>query len=534
MNGNDQGAAVLHIPDQQSGMQYLARLPLANPAVAEQQLMAFLDALLANPPLPTDLVALLEQVRIPLCFVEEEMARRYHNKPLPLAEVEEDYFQQVVAAWRRMAKAYALCAQLEEPDHGDPQYVSLVATILHRCIYYTGMIILEHFRARRELPPGIWLELHGYYETAEEWGVATVPVEDPLEHERQSTHCGAAFVTLLLIDVVSPYSQSVRNLNLIRRWAGMWSPLVTVGTVSDEIDIPPFVVELMKDGGLHPTPYDSEMSADTRRLDTSRLGLQINHMLAQLRQRVTPSQLGLGEDTAGHVIALLEQLLRPWTQNAVPRKFRRFPTKGKAKVCQGFEAMHYAVTGRVFVQPDSASAYSRGEFDTLFTFRQQVDPAQKLTIAPQVSFPFDEWEVINHSANGFRLVRSDAGLKMSHGQLLALCPHDGDHFLLAQTSWLMQEREGGLVAGVAVLPGMPVGIGIRCPATAAAHSEPFVRAFLMPPVPAIKEEGCLILPTGTYVASRVMEVYSDRLWQVRLKHILHRGVDFEQVSFEMV
>jgi len=533
MNSNDQ-RVLPHIPDLQTGMQYLGRLPLANPAVAEQQLMAFIDALLETPPLAGDLLALLEQARIPLCFVEEEMARRYHNKPLPLAEQEEDYFQQVVAAWRRMAKAYALCAQLEEPDHADPQYVGLVATILHRCIYYTGMIILEHFRARRELPPGIWLELHGYYATAEEWGVATVPVEDPLEHERQSTHCAAAFVTLLLIDVVSPYSQSVRNLNLIRRWAGMWGPLATVLPVCDEVEIPPFVVELMKDGGLHPTPSDSEMTPDARRLDTSRLGLQINHMLGQLRQRVTPSQLGLGEDTAGHVIGLLEQLLRPWTQNAVPRKFRRFPTHGKARVCVGFEAMHFAVTGAAFVQPDSSSTYSRGEFDTLFTFRHQADPARKLTIVPQVSFPTDEWDVMNHSANGFRIVRSDAGMKMCHDQLLALCPHDGDRFLLAHTSWLMQERSGGLVAGVAVLPGLPVGIGIRSPASSAALSEPFVRAFLMPPVPAIKEPGCLVLPAGTYVASRTMEVYSDRLWQVRLKHIIFRGADFEQVSFETV
>jgi len=533
MNGTSPGTPHQDF-DLTSGMQYLNSLPLANPVQAEQQLMIFINSLLAAPPHPLDLLTLLEQARIPLCFVEEEMARRYHNKPLPLADKEDECFRQVVEAWRRMAKAYALCARLEEPDHADAEYVTMVATILHRCIYYTGMIILEHFRARRELPAGIWLDLHGYYETAEEWGVATIPVEDPLELERQSTHCAAAYVTLLLIDIVSPYSQSVRNLNLIRRWAGMWGALVSLHPVCDEIEIPPFVVELMRDCGLHPTPYESEMGPDTRRLDTSRLGLQINHMLSQLRQRVTPSQLGLGEDTAGHVIALLEQILRPWTQNAMPRKFRRFPTNGQARVCLGFEAIHFAVCGREFVQPDAASTYSRGEFDALFTFRQQVDPAQKLAIAPAVSFPTDSWEVINHSANGFRIARSGAGQKVSHGQLMAICPHDGDHFLLAQVSWLMQEKGGGLVAGVAVLPGMPVAIGIRAAAAVAARSEPYGRAFLMPPVPAIKEEGCLVVPAGTYSASKVMDVYSDSAWQVRLKNILHRGSDFERVSFESV
>jgi hypothetical protein len=209
------------ITDLLSGTEYLAQLSLANPLVAERQLMRFLDALLLSPPEPGILLALLEQARAPLCFVEEEMARRYHNKALPLAIEEESYFQQVVLAWRKVGKAYALCARLEEPEAENAQYVSLMATILHRCLYYTGMIILEHYRARRDLPPGVWLDLHGYYETAEEWGIAYTPVEDVLENNLQATHCAAAYTTLLLIDIASPYSNSVRNLNLIRRWAGM-------------------------------------------------------------------------------------------------------------------------------------------------------------------------------------------------------------------------------------------------------------------------------------------------------------------------
>ena len=137
------------ITDLQSGTDYLAQLSLANPVVAERQLMCFLDALLLSPPEPGILLALLEQARAPLCFVEEEMARRYHNKALPLASDEESYFQQVVSAWRKVGKAYALCARLEEPEAENAQYVALMATILHRCLYYTGMIILEHYRTRR-------------------------------------------------------------------------------------------------------------------------------------------------------------------------------------------------------------------------------------------------------------------------------------------------------------------------------------------------------------------------------------------------
>lgn len=525
------------IPDLQTGMDYLAQLSLANPLVAERQLMRFLDGLLIAPPDPGILLALLEQARTPMCFVEEEMSRRYHNKSLPLAGEEESFFQQVMLAWQKMGKAYALCARMEAPETDNPQYVSLVATILHRCLYYNGMVILEHYRARRELPAGIWLEFHGYYESAESWGVAYTPVEDVLENNLQATHCAAAYTTLLLIDIASPYSNSVRNLNLIRRWANLWAPLVSIHRLDDDLELPPYIIELMKDAPLHPTPevIDSP-DAEVRRFDTTRLGLQISHMLSQLRQRVTPSQLGLGEETSGHVISLLEHLSRPWTQSASPRRFRRFATEGMARVAVGFEAMHFCVTGQAFEQPDSAATYSRGDFDQLFTFRDRADPGQALAIRPVVSFPVDEWAVINHSANGFRLGRSSAGQKLSHGQLIVVCPHDGEHFLLAQVSWLMQEKNGGLVAGVATLPGLPVGIGVRDVIEGGVSNERYVRAFLLPAVPAIDAVESVVLPPGMYQASRVLEVFAgeETSWRLRMNHVLQRGSDFDRISYHVL
>ncbi|HLO63705.1 MAG TPA: hypothetical protein VK165_12175 [Azonexus sp.] len=526
----------LEIPDLRSGTDYLAQLPLTNPVLAERQLMHFLDSLLASPPDSAVLLALLEQARAALCFAEDELARRYHNRALPLGNEEESYFQQVVSAWRKMGKAYALCARLQQPEAGNPQYLAMLATVLHRCIYYTGMVILEHFRARRELPPGIWLDLHGYYASAEEWGVAYTPVEDVLESSLQATHCAAAYTALLLVEIASPYSNSVRNLNLIRRWAGMWAPLVSIYKLNNDLEVPPYIVELMQDAPLHPSAYTEEPTKDARRLDTSRLALQIAHMLSQLQQRITPSQLGLGEETSAHVIALLEHLSRPWSQAASPRRFRRFATEGVAHVAVGFDAMHFCVTGKEFSQPDAAAAYSRGEFDELFTFRDRVDPGQALNIRPLVSFPVDEWNVINHSANGFRLARSCAGQRILHGQLMAVRPHDGEHFLLVQATWLMQEQAGGLVVGVATLPGMPIGIGVRIATSVACSAERYGAGFLLPAVPSIGEEASVVLPSGMYQASRILDFFIDgeTPGQLRMNHVLQRGADFDRVSYQLV
>lgn len=524
----------LLIPDLQTGLDYLSKITLANPVMAEEQLICFIDALLSTPPSPGIMLTLLEQVRVPICFVEEEMARLYHNKPLTLTKPEEASFQQVLTAWCKMRQAYVICAQHEKPDAENVQQQSVViASILHRCIYYTGMIILEHYRARRELPHGIWLKLHSYYETAEAWGVAYTPVEDALENSFQATHCAAAYTALLLIDIASPYSHSLRNLNLIRHWSALWAPLISIHSLDDDLEIPPYIVELKKDAPLHPSALAENPGNDTRRLDTIRLGLQINHQLSQLRLHILPSQLGLGEETSGHVIQLLERLSRPWTQSASPRKFRRFATEGVARVAIGFDAMYFFVSGKTFTQPVSANTYSRGEFDQLFTFGDRAASGQTLTFKAESNFMIDDWSVINHSANGFRLARLQPRQKIRHGQLMAVCPHDGERFLLAQANWLIQEDSGDVILGIATLPGLPVGIGVRFPAGNGSVNTKLVEGFLLPPVPAFKEEGTIVLPSGMYHPTRILEVFSgDKSWQLRMYRIIQRGTDFDRISYQ--
>lgn len=518
-----------------AGSELLSSLPLVNPGLAQEKLAGFLDGLLAEPPAAATLMALLEQARYPLSFVADERAKRYQRQPLPISDEEDRALQEVIASWERMEKGYALCARLHQPEPDNPQFMTLIATIVHRCLYYSGMAIFEHFRARREVPAGLWQDLHGYYATAEEWQVTNTPVNDSLENDLQATHCSAAYLAVQLIEIAGPYGCSIRDLNLIRRWASMWAPLVSVHALDNEYELPPYVIELNKDQPLHPTGGIDDIGDDARRLDMSRLGLQISHMLTQLHQRLTPSQLGLGEDTSGHVIRLLERLSRPWTQSASPRRFRRFPSEGSAKLATSLAAVHFFIGGREFIQPDVVDAYSRKEFEELYVFRDRVAPGQPLAIKQTANYESEDWAVINHSANGFRLGRGSAGARIAHGQLVAVCPHDGERYLLAQAIWLMEEEEKSIVAGLAVLPGIPTAVAARVQAADGSQDERFVRAFLLSAVPAIKEDASMVLPSGTYQPSRILEIQTESgRWLARMKNVRLRGSDFDRVTYEAV
>ena len=163
---------IFSIPDFQTGSEIVSRIPLANPQQAIGDLVRFLDSLLASPPDIPTYFRLLEHARLPVTFVAEELSKRYLNKPIPLGDIEERFFRQVVLLWLKTAQAYAHCAENSAARNGATP-IELLASLLHRCIHFTGMAILEHQRARREVPWGLWLDLHGYYGTSEELNVAT-------------------------------------------------------------------------------------------------------------------------------------------------------------------------------------------------------------------------------------------------------------------------------------------------------------------------------------------------------------------------
>ena len=133
------------IPDLQTGRQMLSLLSLANPQKAESEINQFLDSLLQSPPQAEVYLNLLEELREPLCFVEEELARHYINKPLPLDEIEEGCFRQVTATWLKMARAYAHCTRLDSAAI-DAAHLLRRALTLQRSISYGGLAIVEHQR----------------------------------------------------------------------------------------------------------------------------------------------------------------------------------------------------------------------------------------------------------------------------------------------------------------------------------------------------------------------------------------------------
>ncbi|GHU05107.1 hypothetical protein FACS1894158_06910 [Betaproteobacteria bacterium] len=519
-------SAATKITDFKTGSEIIARVPLSNPAAAIHELDRILDSLLSSPPDEQTFFRLLEEIRRPVATVAEDLSKRYVDMPVPLGDVEDAVFRQVAALWLKTARAYARCAEKSPPGSGFSQD-NHFATLLHRCIYFIGMGIIEYQRARQEVPWGLWLDLHGHYGTVEELGLTTLAVPHVLERTGQ-THCAAAYFSFILCDMAGNYSLAQRDQILVRRWASAWSSMVSSYPAVAGENLPPFVIDLMQDVAICPAS-DSLRTDQIRCLDTSSLSDHIYKLRSKLRKGTPPSQLALGEDcTLQQCSRLLRYLVRHWSQARAARKFRRHAISGVVQICTGFEEIHYFISGKVFEQPEIMRIYSRRDFERLFAFGESSQTMQSQ------KYNLDTWEVVNQSANGFRLIRSVSGRKMIHGQLLALRPRDSERFFLGQVSWLMQERKGGLITGIRALPGLPQAISARL--IDPAPSDQFERVFLLPALAVAGAgtgaEQSLVLPTGWYRSGRLVELYTDSLRRVCLKNVIDSGPDFQCISFE--
>lgn len=528
-----QPPGTLNYRDAQQCRALIAELPLTNVPRVRDTLTRLLYGLRQTPPHSADYLDVLEAMRPPLHFLQESLGKRYGSRPAAPGSSEDAVLRQVVALWMAMAQAYAQAAELAgEPPLDDAR----LAQVCQRCVLYAGRAAIEYFRARRTLPRGLWLEVNGYYSTAEEWGLATQAVPDGLKEGGYPQSAAESFCCVLLIDLANPYGRSPREFEWLCRWADQYASLTEIMPVFGGTDSRTYAIDLNQDAGAKPLEVFAR-TPHLRRLGSARLASEIERVVAGLKQGLSPESLGLGADchpvSAGR---LLLQLYKPWCHAANPRRFQRRSGEGEVDIAVSGEAMHYFVSGEEFVQPPPARIYSHSDFVDIATFGERASDRAGLAVRQaraRERYPTQHWGVLDHSVMGYRLrsPRDISGIEYS--QLLAVFAGDAEHWRLARISWLMYEHDGHLLAGLFVLPGTPRAVAVRPLADEGAAPERFTRAFLLPSVQVMGEDATLVLPRGWFQADRRIEVYvGESLRTVQLTRLNSFGVNYERAAFD--
>jgi hypothetical protein len=519
--------------DEQGARAWTSRLQLTNIQAAYLEVATELDKLNRSALPPRQRLAVMEELRETIHYVQAEYGKRLLGKPLPLSERDTRVLGELAALWQAAAVGYGHC--LAAAIGGDSGVGDAKALLCHRCLTCVAREIHEYVRLAYEFDPELWRRLNRFYAIADQLAVAKLPVADPAAGTERS--CQEDYVRMLLTCQANPYEFSRRQLALLERWLDRWAPLVSLGAAAPRAGeaAPPLEVNLSAAAGLRSQPTEG-FSTSLRYLDMSEISKEIRVKTVLLSQGQAPEGLDLGPDCeASECIELLGRLHRQWCEGTVARMFERTPSQATAEVCFGLPAIHFYVSGKPFKQPRKGGELTAREQREIAALGHKTSETARLTREQAGSLAIEQWNVEDRSTLGLRLMmREQAGERLTANRLVATMPSDRNRYALGVVRWVMVSRDGHLRAGVRTLPGDPVTAAVRPTGINVSASEKFSPAMLLPAIPAVQIPASLVLPSGWFTAKRIIELHTDAggLQKVMLEYLIERGLDYERASFQ--
>lgn len=486
-------------------------------------------------------LAILEQLRKPIMSCQDESARKFAGRPLPLSPPEQAAFDSSRALWHGLASGYLRC--LEACLAGDNAIRPRTALVIERALAALLAAQTEAYRCGHAPDDSHWQVVHELYGTAEQLSMAEQVVEDALRMGKNPTNPRAAYVETLLLAAASPHELTARQFVWMARWARRWAAKVRVLASPPTLSTRaiPLCVDL---GSDRPACYRPLTGDYVRWLETAELRQSLKKRLILLDQGQPPAVLHLGEDCPQPACGqLLKHVYQRWCKGGAIRHHDRHLATGSCDFILGAEAIHYYLSGRKpFKQPGHASIDTlRQEREEIATFgrvanRRQADFSKQQGFQVESWNVVEDWQMVDESATGLHLSRpnSQPGGRIGSTQLIAVRPQDAKTPLLGCVRWVMASSDGQTMhAGVQIFPGLAEAVAARSTGLTAVN-EPYRQSFLLPAVPALKEPATVIIPAGWFKTGRVLEVLSNGARQVQLKQLVDHGIDFDRASYDPV
>ncbi|HEY1091702.1 MAG TPA: hypothetical protein VGE47_11460, partial [Burkholderiaceae bacterium] len=461
---------------------WLASQPLASTVQMQSQLQRQLG-LLNRMPIPAgERLAILETLREQLYRTQEECQARFARRPIPLALPEQAAFDSSQATWRAFVDGYIRC--LESLLAGDHAVQNKAAHIIERILSTLVDMQTDIYRSSSVPPAEHWHQLHQCISVAEELGVTSEQVKDRLRNPDLPVSIESTYAEAFLLHSASPYELSQRQMAWVVRWARRWSSKVTLHEAVTDPKSPaaPYFVAL---DGSTPATHKPISEGKVRVLDTAGLRRSLKKRMLGLSKGESPASLQLGDDcTQPATEQLLTRVYGRWCKDITPRKHERRPGIGNCMIHCGPENAHRVfLSGKSFQLPGVADMDKlRREREQMATLGHPVE-ASKLQAADMPT-EAEEWKIVDESASGMRLTRSNGKARIAVGMLLTLQAAGVAKPMLASVRWAVVNNEGATEIGVQMIPGQaePLAIGGRQPG---AKTLSYERALLLPAVAAL-------------------------------------------------
>ncbi|TRZ66989.1 MAG: hypothetical protein D4S02_05865 [Rhodocyclaceae bacterium] len=524
--------------DESSCREWLAGLPVTNLNVSRTRLMRQLNLLNRYSLRADERLKILELLRNPVNFIQDQGQKRFAGRPLPFNAVEQAAFDASQALWQELVTGYLHCLRADpEGAAAAPHLLASVAAT--RALAAMLAIHLDACHANILTAPTFWRQLHSIYHAAEELKLTQLPIEVGLRCKRTAA---SAYIEVLLMAAAFPHELRSKQLSLVAGWAQRWSGKVTIQQrpPADQ-RTPALCVDLSSDqtaGYEHPSAKNDA----PRWLELSQLRKSIKKRLVLLAQGESPEALRLGKGCEPPACeALLKRIYQCWCKGGVKEHCSKLRSgqrvKSSCQLVSGFDSIHYHLSGQMSLEQNRSVYLGHHQHEEIATFGRittHVDDGN----SESPGLLLEEWRIVDQSAADLHLERplSPPGKPLVGDQLVAVRLHDGEGFILGKVCWIaMSASRDGLIARISLLPGRPEGITIRRSGPGSSNAQSS-RGLFLPEIGQLGETASMLIPPRWFASNRIIgvEVPAKDLHQIRLNHLVERGVDFERVTFEWV
>jgi hypothetical protein len=504
---------------------WLAKQPQANAAAMQTALLGQIQSLNAYSIEPRERFKILEALRKTIFTVDEECHRRYENRPVPLWSSEQAALDTSYRLWRACAIGYLHC--LRACLEGDQGVAELKAKIAHRALVCLRMEQLACYRGVLELDPEFWRTLHAILASAEQLGVATLPVADRLLGETSESTLHGQYAMTLLLHLACPFELSRTQFAAAVRWFSRWREQVDILSAPDNN---PKSRSIALDLSSSTPSFDAGSSAGIARW------LSIGGVLRKMRKRLelleageSPESLKLGSGISSEASAALLKTLTENLKHPLPVSISPLSGSPVVKVAMGLECIHRHLGGKTLKGPEEPSSMNRQAQEQIAIFGHVSHEAEIKNASPA-----EDWLIVRQNSQEFGLSRpaGTGKARFSNRSLLAIQPTDGSHFLLLLISSLSTRSDGSVLITAKLFPGNPGAF------VAEVRERPMGKisrqpAFLLPSTGQPDALASVFLPAGTSARALSINLLQDRPRSLRLVTCLERGSDYERWACEI-
>lgn len=486
----------------------------------EQVVSALITKLeqLADEGLPApQLAALLELLRAALPEHVVRLGKAYYaDRPLPLAAPERAMLSAMQGLFGRLSDLYWMCTlQFEREPESIARNENLAGS-LQRCVHALVSRMIEDFRARQVIEPGVWLELHRVVDKAHALALHALPVPDDLNvagTSRISTTYGRA----VLLASAQAGAMTPRTLD---------ATLALTGVLESFIDC------TWETGTAAAQTSSVQATGRLRVLKAAGMTHFLNNTRLAGALQSCSQKLAAGEEVASldglqisrtELAGLLARLHRVWCGSGEIRAAERKRTSESATVAAGFYAIYRLASGKDFAIPRDFHVYATGSRPGEAGAAKRSDLANTGESAP--------WQILDRSGEGLRATRAPAGGRLSRGSLMGIRIESTDkrvEFSLGEMRWVQEDASSpvpNISAGIKLLPGK-VFHGVLCGRggkDGGVYQE-VIPVFVLEQIAAPK----LVVPNGWWEVDRVVEIWRDGVVSLaRMGELVFRTVDFD-------